>query len=698
MEFKYKDIVFNNKLVLNKGCIEFNKGQITIITGESGSGKTTLFRLMTKGNDGWKDLDLYQNVSTCPQEPVFLEGLTIREHIEYIEKLTDCHISLDNYVEKLHLNELMDMYPSQLSGGEQKRVAFLLCMAKDVDIYILDEPTSSLNNAYSKIYCDILNLLIEKGKGIVLFTHDEKLLSIGNIKYHIKDKILNTVSNEKKETEYSLSQHISKNLNKTSPAFFTMRKKQKIYVKILHFMITFSIAMVAFGYSFSRDVLDIHHSYSQKISSNEITVYKSTAQAIHDGVADYTFNHEVPLKDKDIKKIANLDNIETVEWRYDCLEPNYEFNEDIKEVSYDPENAKHDYTISIIKNEQELAQVNIEDNIIYKFSKNYSKLLNINYYTDKINNTILLLKEFITDSIILLVSYYTFSLIMNSKVTVGDYMTISFLSSYSIYPFRNIIDLIYEYHYVKNSIRRANDFFDIEDEKIYEDKRLEVNGNIKIVNLSYTFNNKYYVLKNINLFIKDKDRVLLLGSSGSGKSTILKLLYKYLQADRNKIFINNYDINDYSMSDIRSSITYVSQNELLFNDTIRNNILLDRDVREVDYLNICKILHIDDIVKDNILGYDYILEENGINISGGQRQRIILARSLLKNSKIIMIDEGFNQIDIKLEREILLDIFRYFHDRTFIIISHRIENSDLYNRVIKIDNGFVNMIEEVYNE
>jgi len=134
--------------------------------------------------------------------------------------------------------------------------------------------------------------------------------------------------------------------------------------------------------------------------------------------------------------------------------------------------------------------LNIEDNIIYKFSKNYSKLLNINYYTDKINNTILLLKEFITDSIILLVSYYTFSLIMNSKVTVGDYMTISFLSSYLIYPFRNIIDLIYEYHYVKNSIRRANDFFDIEDEKIYEDKRLEVNGNIKIVNLSYTFNNK----------------------------------------------------------------------------------------------------------------------------------------------------------------------------------------------------------------
>ena len=152
------------------------------------------------------------------------------------------------------------------------------------------------------------------------------------------------------------------------------------------------------------------------------------------------------------------------------------------------------------------------------------------------------------------------------------------------------------------------------------------------------------------------------------------------------------------MSDIRSSITYVSQNELLFNDTIRNNILLDRDAHEVDYLNICKILHIDDIVKDNILGYDYILEENGINISGGQRQRITLARSLLKNSNIIMIDEGFNQIDITLEREILQDIFTYYHNKTFIIVSHRKENSDLYNRIIKIKNGVVQSIEEVNNE
>ena len=127
---------------------------------------------MTKGNDGWKDLDLYQNISACPQEPVFLEGLTIREHIEYIEKLTDCHMSLDNYVEKLHLNELMDMYPSQLSGGEQKRAAFLLCIAKDVDIYILDEPTTGLHFADVHKLIEILQRLSEGGNTVVVIEHN----------------------------------------------------------------------------------------------------------------------------------------------------------------------------------------------------------------------------------------------------------------------------------------------------------------------------------------------------------------------------------------------------------------------------------------------------------------------------------------------------------------------------------------------
>ena len=351
--------------------------------------------------------------------------------------------------------------------------------------------------------------------------------------------------------------------------------------------------------------------------------------------------------------------------------------------------------IEAINNFEAIKGLNIEDKIIYKFTKDYTSLLNTKYHIDKQNNIIVLLKDYIMDISILLTNFYILKEIMNNSMTVGDYITISFMTNYLIYPVRNIIDIIYDYHYVKSSITRANNLLEVSSEKINEKEVLDINGNIKITNLKYTYNNKNIILKNINLFIKDKDRVLLLGSSGSGKSTILKLLYKYLEADRKTIYINNYDINDYSLSDIRKNIIYISQNEQLFNDTIRNNILLNRDISEIDYLNICKILHIDDIVKDNVLGYDYLIEENGINISGGQRQRIILARGLLKSSKIIMIDEGLNQIDIKLEREILQDAFTYFHNKTFIIVSHRRDNNDLYNRIIKIKDGEVYSLEEV---
>lgn len=340
--------------------------------------------------------------------------------------------------------------------------------------------------------------------------------------------------------------------------------------------------------------------------------------------------------------------------------------------------------------------LNIEDNMIFKFSKLYSKALNNLYFSEKINNIILILKDLTSDIGMLIVNFMVIKLIINNTLTTGNYMTIAFLSSYFIYPVRNLINILNEYHYVKSAIKRGNNLLEYDDEKVYEEEKLLVNGNIKFVNLSYTFNNKYYVLRNINLFIKDKERVLILGQSGSGKSTVMKILYRYYEIERDSVYINNYDINDYSLSDIRKNMTYISQSETLFTGSIRDNILLGRNVSEVDFLNICKIVHVDDIVKNNILGYEYLIEEGGANISGGQRQRIILARSLLKNSNVIMIDEGLNQIDIQLEREILVNIFNYFYDKTFIIISHRRDNMDLYDRIIKISGGKVKEIEERY--
>ena len=339
--------------------------------------------------------------------------------------------------------------------------------------------------------------------------------------------------------------------------------------------------------------------------------------------------------------------------------------------------------IESTKSFETIKNLNIQDNIILKFEKDYNKLIATSYYGEKINNILLLLKSLLGDLGLLLLNFICFRFIMKNNLTMGNYMTITLLFNYILSPIDNFISLLNEYHFVKNSIRRVNDLLDA-DKEIIADNKLELNGNIEVRNLSFTFNNKYYPLNNVNLSIKNGERVLILGESGIGKSTLLRLIYKYYDVDRGQIFINGYDINDYTLADIRKNITYISQNEMLYTDSIRNNIILDRNISENDFLNVCKMTYVDEIIKDNILGYDYITEENGSNLSGGQRQRIILARGLLKNSKIIMIDEGLSQIDIKLERIILENLFWTYQDKTFIVVSHRENNTDLYDRVIRL--------------
>lgn len=340
--------------------------------------------------------------------------------------------------------------------------------------------------------------------------------------------------------------------------------------------------------------------------------------------------------------------------------------------------------IEAVSSYETIKNLNIEDTTILNFSKLYSSLLNTVYKKNEVINLIQLFKDLITDIGLLMVSYFSIRLIFNNSLTMGNYLTIMFLSSYLIYPIKNIVDILNEYHYVKNSIIRANNLLNVKEE-IFDGNKLEVKGNIIIKNLLYSYNNKNNLLDNISFYINERDRVLIMGDSGVGKSTILKLIYKYFDVERDMIFINNYDINDYSLSDIRKNITYISQCESIFTGTIRNNIMLDRNISEEEFLKVCKITYVDDIVRDNLLGYDYRLEENGVNLSGGQRQRIVLARSLLKNGNIIMIDEGLNEIDVNLERKIIQNIFNEYKDKTFIIISHRKDNMDLYNRMIVID-------------
>lgn len=306
-----------------------------------------------------------------------------------------------------------------------------------------------------------------------------------------------------------------------------------------------------------------------------------------------------------------------------------------------------------------------------------------------ISNGVLFLKDLIFYVGVLLINYVGCVDIMNGNFTVGSLLTFNTILGYFLNPLQNFIDLADDYVYVRGVFKRANGLYEVKLDDLESKNGLRVEGDISFNNLDFSFNGKDQMLKSIKIEFKAKEKILLLGNSGSGKSTLLKILYKYYDVSRGMVLVNGIDINDFSISDIRDDIIYVSQNETLYTGSIKDNILLNRDIDYKDFLDMCCYLEVDNIIKDNLLGYDFLLEENGANISGGERQRIILARALFKKGNIILIDEGLSQMDIDLERRVLKRIFSIFKDKMIIVVSHRFNNMDLYDKVFKLKDGMV---------
>ncbi len=334
-----------------------------------------------------------------------------------------------------------------------------------------------------------------------------------------------------------------------------------------------------------------------------------------------------------------------------------------------------------------IKNMNIESTINERMETLYLKSLNDNFFYQNINTMESFLKELITTIGTLLFQFIGIYFVMNQKMTLGYLMSLTALANCFLEPIINFIQLNKEYFYSKNSLKRINHLFEVKEENLCTKTNFVADGKISFQSLSFSYNQEKNILESITFDILKGNKVIILGDSGSGKSTILKLLLKYYEISRNMIYLNGIDLNDYSISDVRNSIGLMSQNEILYTDTILNNITLYQEIDSNKWLDICKITYVDDFVKNFFLGYQTKLEENGLNLSGGQRQRLLLARLLLQEKKIILIDEGLNAVDVNLERKILKNIFSKYPDKTIIVVSHRRENLDLFDQTLYFSQG-----------
>ena len=353
------------------------------------------------------------------------------------------------------------------------------------------------------------------------------------------------------------------------------------------------------------------------------------------------------------------------------------------------ENAlSNSYLIETISGIETIRGFGLEKHVENKFKSKFIRYQKTSYQTHKFFTIFEFIKNLIEEYGIFIILVFGSWLVMKEKLELSSLITYYFLISYFLEPIKNLFDIGFSWQDSKISLERINELYQITSETKNNKLTLDrINGEILVKDLSYQYNPKRKILSNINLTVKSKDRILIYGISGSGKSTLAKLLANIIKADSGSIILDNYPLEEYNASMLRDKVCYLSQNELLFQDSVYENIYLNSDRNYNDFLDICSLCMVDEIVANHPLKYEMMLEEDGFNISGGERQRIILARAILKDADLYILDESLNEIDIDRERVILKNIFEKYPDKTFIIISHRYHNNDLFNRKINMKDG-----------
>lgn len=243
------------------------------------------------------------------------------------------------------------------------------------------------------------------------------------------------------------------------------------------------------------------------------------------------------------------------------------------------------------------------------------------------------------------------------------------------------------------SQKRLNEF--LLTEPVIKDNATEkstekVGGDIVIQDLSFTYpHTGIRAIQDFNLSIRRGEKILILGKTGSGKSTLAQLLLRFYDPTNGRIQIGNRDIRNIPLQELRSQISYVQQDVFLFSDTVHDNISfgLKEPAERTVVERAASFSSVHKEIQGFSNGYETMIGERGVTLSGGQKQRISIARALIKEPEIIIFDDCLSAVDAKTEYEIISNLYQYLHDKTAIIITHRIFTSFKFDKIIVLDNG-----------
>ena len=296
------------------------------------------------------------------------------------------------------------------------------------------------------------------------------------------------------------------------------------------------------------------------------------------------------------------------------------------------------------------------------------------------------------ESVICVILGYGGWLVWSGRFSAG--MLVEFISYFTsvVWPIMAVSELIDMTSRGRASLARIGELLDAEvtvaDRAGVEDLT-DVSGRIEFKNLTFRYpGGEFDALQNVSFTIEPGENVGLVGKTGAGKTTLVDLLLRTYNVPDGTVFLDGRDVNDVSIRSVRASCAYVPQDNFLFSDTIENNIAFGiENWDRSQIIEAAKLADVDDNIQSFQQGYDTVLGERGVTVSGGQKQRISIARALLKDSPVLILDDSVSAVDTRTEKAILKNLRATRAGRTTILIAHRISTIESLDKILFLDDG-----------